>query len=244
MKTFTTRAGWAFTGLFGLCALVSVSQIGIALAMLTMATSVAPPTGRLLGKYSVPKRLLIRSLIFCSAPLVSLIATDPAAVEVAAAPPVQQVAAAPEPAPALEAPAGIGLSRAGFQSIFEKPEIGFVFEQSSPVGGQPRVQGTSENNLVHVELIGPDNELTQATMIAGLPNDDDYALAENSVHLTGFMHLASPGWDGGKDWLRNGLDTLASTSDTEIQTAHDGKTYTLSFSEDLGFVMLVVKPAG
>jgi hypothetical protein len=54
-----------------------------------------------------------------------------------------------EPTPTVisQPQAGIGVSRAEIQSVFESSEIGFTFEVATDVDGQPRVMGSSENGL-------------------------------------------------------------------------------------------------
>lgn len=133
----------------------------------------------------------------------------------------------------------MGVSRYEIQSVFESPEIGFTFEEAEKVEGQPRVIGQSANGLAIMELIGPPNNLTYASMTAGIPNDNQKAVLENGIYLMGLLNLTTPEWNGNIDWFN---DSLAKLSDRkEIATVYSNLAITLTRYEEFGFIGLTIE---
>lgn len=161
---------------------------------------------------------------------------------------VEEAASAALPEPTLEPTSvsasvqGIGVPRAAVQEIYERSSIGFTFENSSPVDGQPRVTGKSANNLAILELIGPPENLVKATMIVGVPNDNQQAVTENTIYLLGLLKQTSPGWTDSATWVS---ENVARTVDSEepITTIQGGQLISLSAFKELGFIMLNVEDA-
>jgi len=156
------------------------------------------------------------------------------------------VAIAPTPsAPVPSAPstvAGIGVSRQKIQTVFEKPEVGFSFEPSSMVDGQPRVMGKSANELAIVELIGVPSELTSATIIVGIPNDNPRVREQNALFTVAFIKLAAPEWAEGSDWLSEQLRVLANSSTNEATTVFGDNRAKLTFLRESSLLFLSIKP--
>jgi hypothetical protein len=150
--------------------------------------------------------------------------------------------------PTLESPEGatlagsIGVSRASVQAVYERSAVGFTFEESTPVDGQPRVSGKSRNGLAIMELIGPEEELTKATIIVGVPNNNQQAVTENAVYLLGLLKVTSPEWTEGTTWVTENLSEAAS-SDEPITTIQGKQQISLQGYKELGFVSLAVEPA-
>lgn len=151
--------------------------------------------------------------------------------------PQQQEQSKP-PAQQQEKPKGIGVSRASIQSVYEKPELGFKFEKGEPVDGQPQVIGRAPNGLAFVQLIGPEEDLTQATIMVGMPNDDPKALVENSVYMLGLLKLAAPDWKEGPDWLSNNL--VKAVEEGEVATTNGNLRIRLQAIKELGMAALTV----
>lgn len=138
--------------------------------------------------------------------------------------------------------AGIGVSRASIQSVFADPDIGFKFESSSNVDGQPRVMGTSRNGLAILELIGPSEDLAQATIIIAVPNDDEGVLVENVIYLAGLLKVAVPGWENSEDWLYDSITILADTG--KVTTTYEDVIITLEGTKEIGLVTLIIEAQG
>ncbi len=142
------------------------------------------------------------------------------------------------PSQQQEKPKGIGVSRAAIQSVYEKPELGFKFEKGEPVDGQPQVIGRAPNGLAFVQLIGPEEDLTQATIMVGIPNDNPQALVENSAYMLGLLKLAAPDWKEGADWLSSNL--VKAVEEGEVATTHGNLRIRLQAIKELGMAALTV----
>lgn len=142
----------------------------------------------------------------------------------------------------LPASSGIGVSRQAIQTVFEKPEIAFNFETSTPVDGQPRVMGKSRNGLAFVELVGQPTNLMSAAIMVGLPNDDVEARQLSAVHMLGFLKTVAPEWTGGSDWLAESLRAIRSGSQVEAVTTYGNNEVRIIVVKEMGLVTLSIKP--
>ncbi|MEO1148081.1 MAG: hypothetical protein AAFY26_21070 [Cyanobacteria bacterium J06638_22] len=170
----------------------------------------------------------------------------PAPVEspVSAASPVPVASPTPEVSPpAPEVHQGIGVSRAAIQSVFEDPEVGFVFEEPALAQGQPRIMGTAPNQIALIELIGPPDNLTSAGILIGVPIDNNEAIAQNAAYTLGFLQVAVPGWTDGGDWLVRNLDAIHQGRARQASTVFGDKRIELVSLTEIGMVSLSVEPA-
>jgi len=136
---------------------------------------------------------------------------------------------------------GIGISRQAVQSVLEEPSINFRFEASTPVGGQPRVMGKSPNGLAVVELIGQPANLASASIMVGIPNDDE-ARQLSVIHAMGFLKTAAPQWTGATDWFTAAVRKIASGSQTEATTTYGSNQVRLIIVKDMGLMSVTIKP--
>lgn len=134
---------------------------------------------------------------------------------------------------------GIGRTRHDIQSIYEKPEIGFVFKEGAPVRGQPQVLGTSKNGLAMLQIIGPEDNIYEVSMLIGVPNDNPSVVAQNAVYLLGLVKVAAPDWDGGVQWVTDNLEIAI--QEGEATTTHGGLKFTLQAIKELGMVGLFIE---
>jgi hypothetical protein len=132
-------------------------------------------------------------------------------------PPVPTAAPSPSPTAAPAASAGIGVSRARVQQVYE--QAGFTFKSSSDVGGQPRVMGSNPQSQ-SIELIGPPEEITKATVLVGFTGDKNADL-QSAVYITGLMTIVAPDWKDGPTWAADQLKAGVSSA--------DGGTYETTF---------------
>lgn len=153
--------------------------------------------------------------------------------------PAPVVASTPVAAPQ---PDGIGVSRAAVQSMFEQPDIGFRFETVTPVRGQPRVMGTAPNGLAFIELIGSPQELVSATIVVGIPNDDEEARMMNVAYTIGFIKNAAPQWTNGNDWFPANLTSLVNGSSDKASATFAGKRAELTVLREMSTFTLTIKP--
>ncbi|MBS1252071.1 MAG: Membrane-bound lytic murein transglycosylase D [Anaerolineales bacterium] len=115
---------------------------------------------------------------------------------------------------------GLGRARDSIQSVFEKPEVGFTFETSPEVGGEPRLLGRSPNGRTVIQLVGPAENLVSASVIVNLSADVSTELTENEAYLLGLLKLAVPSWTVGADWARENIEIALETGEAETTYAH------------------------
>ena len=107
---------------------------------------------------------------------------------------------------------GLGVKRAALQAALSRPDLGFTFREAPKHQGVPRVTGTVSGKLVALDLVGPPEELTQVTLMVGVPSTDPLApprlpkvLAENGLYLRAVLEKAMPDWKEGGAWLKKQL---------------------------------------
>ena len=137
---------------------------------------------------------------------------------------------------------GLGISRQSVQSIFSDPDLGFAFDPPDVLrDGRPRVLGESELGAAIIELIGPPKDLSQATIIVGLPNDNPESLLLSTLYLLGFVNVVAPGWSDGVDWVTANIDRVAERG--EVETRHGNLLIKFSLIEGLGMLSLSIETA-
>jgi hypothetical protein len=101
---------------------------------------------------------------------------------------------------------GVGINRADIQQLYESPSLGFVFEESTPVDGQPRAMGKSSDGLTCVEMIGPSSDLASVSLMVGVPNDAPRSRHEtNAVLILSLLKQACPSWSDSSNWLSQNI---------------------------------------
>ncbi len=73
--------------------------------------------------------------------------------------------------------AGLGVSRADVQAAYEQPQFGLTFKPAPPIRGVERVLGETDDRMAAVELIGPAENLTKATIVITNRTHDDLVTA-------------------------------------------------------------------
>ncbi|MCG8364521.1 MAG: hypothetical protein MJA27_14480 [Pseudanabaenales cyanobacterium] len=135
----------------------------------------------------------------------------------------------------------LGVAATTIQSLFEQPNIGFTFENPSPVNGDLRLIGTSAHGLATIELIGQPENLTCATIMVSIPDDNTHALTLNAEYVLRFIKNLSPHWSGGGDWVIQNLDAFASGQRTEIRTTQAGQEISMTLIGEQEFLKITVK---
>lgn len=135
--------------------------------------------------------------------------------------------------------AGLGVSRASVQSMFEELGIGFEFGMTSEEG-HPRVIGkAAEDSPILIELVGPSDNLVSASITVPLPDDDPDTVAENVKYMSALLQLAAPNWERGSDWLSANLPTAVETG--EVQATRGSLQIILQYFKDLELAVLTVE---
>ena len=139
----------------------------------------------------------------------------------------------------VKEPPGIGVSRQAIQSLYEQPDIGFNFESSELADGTPRVIGESPDGFAFLELIGPERDITKATIMVAMPSDDPGAIVMNAAYMLGLLKNLVPNWSGGGDWLAEHFAVAA--DEGEARTIQGNVDITLTAYKELGMVLLTLE---
>lgn len=137
-----------------------------------------------------------------------------------------------------EKPLTIGIS---YNQIMEYLGQYISMSKSTDVRGQPRYMGQTSDNLAMLEIIGNKEDVSQTTLIIGVPNDAPNILVRNSAMLLRFIKNVAPEWESGSDWAASALKRVSSTGDSEEIIIKGDKSINLSFIKVLGMVTVTVK---
>jgi hypothetical protein len=132
-----------------------------------------------------------------------------------------------DPGTASSARPGLGVRLAGLQAVFARQEFGFRFEAPHERRGVARVTGSVPGKLIALTLVGPPEDLTEVTLIVGVPSADPLAppaapkvLAENARYLRAVLRQAMPDWPDGVKWLETQLQRPAERLEVGLRQGH------------------------
>jgi len=134
-------------------------------------------------------------------------------------------------------PLTIGIS---YNQIMEDLDQYISQSKSSDVRGQPRYMGTTSDSLVILEIIGVKKDISQATLMIGIPNDAPKILVRNTAILMRFMKNIAPEWRLASDWATGALKCIIATGETE-EIIRGSKSIKISLIKFLGIVSVTVK---
>jgi hypothetical protein len=122
---------------------------------------------------------------------------------------------------------GLAVSRAALQAFFARPEFGFVFGEPNKSRDVPSLTGTVPGKLMALELMGPPENLTQVTLMVGVPSTNPLAppsdakvVAENAKYLRAVLQRAMPDWQEGEVWLTTQLQTRSERHEVGVRRGH------------------------
>ena len=114
-------------------------------------------------------------------------------------------------------------------------------QESTEVRGQPRSLGQTDDKLAILEVIGDKDNVSQASLIIGLPDDSQDIVSRNTVFLIRFMHNIAPGWDGVDAWTAGALKEALASPGESIYTERGDERIEVVLEKPLGLVMVTVK---
>jgi hypothetical protein len=122
---------------------------------------------------------------------------------------------------------GLGVSRAAMEAVFAHSAFAFRFEAPHKHQGIPRVTGTVPGKLIVLNLVGPPEDLTEITLIVGVPSTNPLAppaapkvLAENKRYLRAVLQQAMPDWKDGVKRLNTELQRSAERLEVGLRKGH------------------------
>jgi hypothetical protein len=123
--------------------------------------------------------------------------------------------------------AGLAVSRAALQAFFARPEFGFVFGDPHKSRGVPSLTGTVPGKLMALVLVGPPDNLTEVTLMVGVPStnplappNDAKTVAENARYLRAVLQRAMPDWQEGVAWLTTQLQRQSERHEVGLRKGH------------------------
>jgi hypothetical protein len=134
--------------------------------------------------------------------------------------------------------AGTGVS---FDQINAYLESYITLKKSSAVDGQDRYMGSTADSLAVLEVIGPKNDVVQASLIVGLPNDAPQILARNMGMLIRFIKNVAPEWKGGSEWATAAIGKVTANPDKSEKKVVGRKLITMKLFQPLGMLSISVK---
>lgn len=122
---------------------------------------------------------------------------------------------------------GLGVTRAAMQAAFGCPPFAFRFEAPHERQGLPHVPGTVPGKLIALNLEGPPEDLTEVTVMVGVPSTEPLAppaaptvLAENARNLRMVLQQAMPHWKDGVKWLNAQLQRSGQRLEVGLRKGH------------------------
>jgi len=158
------------------------------------------------------------------------------ASEVVSSQPTQGVSEAPNfyPTPTR----GLGISRKEIMDVYKQK--GFTFEESSPVGGSPRVIGRATNGVVYLEIIGPPENVEKITMMFGVPSDAPSVVRENLAYVSALLdEFAAP---GSGDWFINEIPKIKNGGLDSSKTFGNREAQIMFYPNGMAFAIIAPAP--
>jgi len=139
-------------------------------------------------------------------------------------------------------PLTIGVS---YDQIMEYLDQFISMSKVDDLDGQPRYVGQTSDNLVILEIIGNKKDISQASLLVGVPVDAPVLLARNTAILLRFMKNIDPKWESSSAWTTSALERANSTNKPKKiiteKIIRGNKSVELSLIKLLGIVTVTVK---
>ncbi len=118
----------------------------------------------------------------------------------------------------------------------------FLMEKSTPVDGQDRYMGQTADNLAVLEIIGNKNNISQATLMIGIPNDAPDKLVRNTILAIRFLENTVSEWTNSNEWITANAKRVADIPGvSDVEVVKGNKLITMTFLKPFGMLTLTVK---
>jgi hypothetical protein len=134
--------------------------------------------------------------------------------------------------------AGMGVS---YNQVMAYLPSQIKMTKSTPVRGEDRYMGSTADNLAMLEIIGAKENISQTTLIIGLPNDSKTTVIRNTGLYIRFLKNTVPEWPGVTDWGNDALKRFASSSESSAAITHGNKLISLSLLKPTSMLTVTVK---
>jgi hypothetical protein len=107
----------------------------------------------------------------------------------------------------------LGVTRTDAARLYQILE--FAFELTTDEQGQEHHIGTISDNLAIVELIGPEEDITSASVLVKVPKPPtENQSARTEVYLTTLLTVAAEDWEEGTGWLNDNWNNMGESRTT------------------------------
>ena len=117
----------------------------------------------------------------------------------------------------------------------------FTMEKSTSVRGEDRYMSQTSSGLATLEIIGDKNNISQTSLMMGIPSDSPSAIIENSAILVRFLKNVVPEWEGSSDWATASMEKIAGSASDEEEKIYGDKKIKMSIIEEWGIITVTVK---
>jgi hypothetical protein len=133
---------------------------------------------------------------------------------------------------------GIGLT---YDQITQNLSDDITMEKTADLHNQSHFMGQTDDKLAMLEVIGDKNNVSEATLAIGLPDDSSEIVRRNSALLLRFMLNVAPDWDGASDWTIGAVKEATSSPGEAIYTDQGDKRIKMMFAKNIGMLWVNVK---
>lgn len=156
----------------------------------------------------------------------------------AVSPTTAQSATKSQAKPALS---GLGLSDRQVSSF---PDSVFTISERAPLAdGRDRRLLSTPDHLAVLELVGPSDNLSSASLSVFIPNDADMVVAKNTLLALVFLKNVFPDWEQRADWATSALRRVAESSDNEERIMRGDRVVRVHLLREIGMVTFTVSLA-
>jgi hypothetical protein len=145
---------------------------------------------------------------------------------------------------------GLGVSRQQLQDALHSPSLPrFEYRESEPVEGQPRLTGSLGDDRAVVELIGPEDNLTEARLVLPLTSrvvagaSDTPARTDlyvpDAAYMVALAREVAPQWREAGPWIESSLPQAI--HGVAATTRQNGVELSLDRIDKFGLLMMTVR---
>lgn len=118
----------------------------------------------------------------------------------------------------------------------------FDMQTSTLASGTERHMGMSPDKGAVLDLVGPKNNLTKASLVIAVPNDSQRVVAQNTGRLLRFIANTVPEWKGSTTWVNASLRKIADGDYSDSRTVVASKRVSMSSMKSGTMILVSVEP--
>lgn len=137
--------------------------------------------------------------------------------------------------------AKLGIS---YNQVMEYISKRIEMERATPVKGETRYVGLAFDETATLEITGDKRNITNTTLIVGLPNDSKEIVMRNTALMLRFLKNTCPEWPGSVTWATNSIQRFSTGTSPTRSVARGHKRISMQWIKRLGWLSVTVKPSG